>query len=168
MFPSLFPCWFSVPPGMRHFLNSKILNPRASGPFFCQNFFSLYPLIARGGKNLWWDIAVVKEEEKRNTGSTHPGGNTQPLSPSAASPGGSKPCPCLRHSRCRDPAQIPVRSSTHSCSPSIHQDNPIKSFTGRTWRWQQHIITNISSLYMVIIYSIFFYQCNTDRRLFYA
>lgn len=80
----------------------------------------------------------------------------QPLSASAASPGGAKLCPCLRHSLSRDPAQIPVRSCTHSPSPSIHQDNPIKSFTGRTWRWQQHIITNISSLYVVIIYSIFF------------
>lgn len=41
-------------------------------------------------------------------------------------------------------------------STPIHQNNPLKSFTVRTWRWQQHIITNISSFYMVIIYSIFF------------
>lgn len=123
-------------------------------------------------------MATVKEKGKKNIGSSQPGGSTQPwgggqqlLSPSAASPGGAKLRPCLRHSRsprqprCRDPAHIPVRSSTPSRSPSIHQDNPIKSFTARTWRWQQHIITNISSLYVVIIYSIFFLSVQYRQKI---
>lgn len=62
-----------------------------------------------------------------------------------------------RGGRCK--GQQPWAPQDTGCAPlpsaSIHQDNPIKSFTVRTWRWQQHIITNISSFYMVIIYSIF-------------
>lgn len=159
MLPSPFPCWFI------HEALSKSQNS-----ILCH----IHPLVPQ---SLWAILLpeflltlLINSQEKKNLsvvgygdcggggkkGAPSPGGVHQLLSPSAASPAGAKPCPCLRHSRCRDPAHIPGRSSTHSCSPSIHQDNPIKSFTGRTWRWQQHIITNISSLYMVIIYSIFF------------
>lgn len=145
---------------------------RTPGPFFCQIFSSLYSFLEKKTQKSVVGYGNCKRGGKKEPQEQPPRWEHPPSRPShplqhLKDQQSSVPVPGIpragtQHTSLGDPALIPT------LHPSIHQDNPIKSFTGRTWRWQQHIITNISSLYMVIIYSIFFYQCNTDRRLFYA
>lgn len=124
-----------------------------------------------GGKSVV-DMAIIKEEEKETLRAVALAWEHSSCRRACSSPSdrlqhlqevqnsdrvldlpGSHWSPGRHPARHRD--RHPCETQHVLLSTSIYQDNPIKSFTVRTWRWQQHIITNISSFYMVIIYSIF-------------